>query len=547
MSLFALVLGSIRFPAGGLAAWKARPIAPDRYDDWPADPVLFAGAPPAATVGALLAAGAALETDGEPSFLEVEADGDAYAIAGILTGEDAIIAWHLGLVTALREAAAVGGTGAAAIVLPAFGGATRIALADGASELHLGPIADVLADESLARLAIPLDGWMQAKAAQPALRRAPYQAREARFWLDEVATPAEAEALTAARALTDAQLAAALAHPTVCAPRLEPLATHFADPGALRAALDQGTPLARVVAIALAAHADAAAAAPIALALATHPSPYMVRMAARALASAPGDAPLEALLAILRTHPTEWTSALDALARSPHPGTAPRLAAMLASDQVCFDPRALAPADQPARIEGAQRIVRAAAQRKDPALVDALFARFDDPAARWLVPELVRALATQGGAAVEARATELQLAAHGMGKALNQDHARRAAVLGIASAEDSGGIIRYDDLDLAGLTTLLDEGFIHPEARQNDAPPVAAFFQLMTQWPELRATGYAVSPARPDYRTMIDGISVGLEGVPADRADALRAELEALAATATNHEVTDEYVSVWWT
>lgn len=546
MTLFALVLGSIRFPAGGLQAWRARAIAPTRYQDWPADPVLFAGESPVATVDALLEAGLALESDADASFVEVAADGDALTLAGVLAGEDRIVAWHLGLVTALREAAAAGGTGAAAVVLPAFGGATRITLTPAASALELAPMADVLADESLARVAIPLDGWIQAKARQPALRRAPYQAREARFWLDELPTAAEAQALAAARALSDAQLEAARADATVSAPSLEPLAARV-GPSDLRAALDQATPLARVVAIALWAHADPVAATPVALALCAHPSPYVVRSAAHALATSPGEAPLDALFALLRDHPTEWTSACDALTRTRHPGAATRLAALLGGDDVRFDPAAIDPAARPARVERAQRIVRAASGRRDPEVRAALFARFDDPASRWLVPELIRALATLGGPEVEARAQELQLAAHGMGKALNPDHARRAVLLGIDGVADAGGITRYDDLDLPGLTALLDEGFIHPEAQQNDAPPVVAFFQLLTTWPELRLSGYAVSPRRDDYRAMIDGVSVGFDRVAPDRRGALRAELEALAETATNTEIEEDYANLWWT
>lgn len=542
MTLLALVLGSIHFPPGGLAAWHARPLDPSRHDDWPDDALLFGSPPPYATVGELLAAGGALEADGDAAFLEWR---DGEGLTGIISGEERIIAWHLGLITALREAAAVGGRGVAAVVLPALGGATRIDLdADGA--LAMGPLHEVLADERLATLAVAVDAWLGAKDRAPTLRRAAYRDGEARYWLD-APTAAEQQALAMAAGLDAARRAAALADPTLCGPDLTPLARHVADEAALAVALAMATPLARCVAIAVAAHADPIAAAPIARALLAHPSRYVARMALRALATAADDASLAAVLDVVRAHPSEWTVAVDVLARLAHPGTAARLAALLASDEVRFDPRALDEAARPARLEAAHRLVQAAGARPDPALADALLACFDDPALRWLVPALVPALARQGGPAIEARGQDLQLAAHGMGRALNQDHARRAALLGIASVEDAGGIIRYDDLDLAGLTTLLDEGFIHPHAQQNDAPPTSAFFQFMTTWPEVRASGYAVSPRRPDYRTMIDGISVDFTAMPAPRAAALKAELEALAASATNTEVDDDSAHLWWT
>jgi hypothetical protein len=134
-----------------------------------------------------------------------------------------------------------------------------------------------------------------------------------------------------------------------------------------------------------------------------------------------------------------------------------------------------------------------------------------------------------------------------MGRALNQDVARRASLLGIEGEEDSGGIIRYDDLSLATLTTLLDEGFIHPESRQNEAPSTAEIHRLMSEWPELRAGGYAVSPARPDYRVMVDGVSADLRGVDADRVAGLRAALEQIAESASQVELETELVNVWWT
>jgi hypothetical protein len=547
MSFLAMILGSFRFPdPAGADAWRTRTIAPDAYGDWPDDPMLFGGEPIAATVAALLDAGAALGGPGDPSFVEAAAaPGDRVTTSGVLVHEDQVTRWHLGLVTALREAGAAGATGQAAILLPALGGATLVSLADGASTIALVPAQQVFADEGLATVAVALDGWINAKQRDPQLDRATYREGEARFWLG-APTADEDAALALARKLDDDALAAALADRLVLAPGLEPLATLVGDAAALRAALDAGTPLARTIAIELCGHAAPERAAPLALALLAHPSHYVVRMAIRALAVAPGAAALDGLLGVLLAHPTEWSSASEALTRAPHPETGARLAALL-DDEAAFDPATLAPEARAARTERARRVIEAAGGRRDPAVLEALWRRFEDPRSRWIVPRLVVALARQGGAAVEARGQELQLAMMGMGKALNPDVARRAAILAIDTEDDDGGIIRYDDLDLAGLTALLDEGFLHPQARQNDAPAAGDFFQLMTAWPELRATGYAVSPARPDYRVMIDGVAADLDDVPAERAAALRATLEALAPSASNVELDADHLALWWT
>src|SRR5262249_19191006 len=128
-------------PAGGADAWRARAIAPARHADWPDDGPLFGGEPAAPTVGALLDGGASLGGDGDPSFLEIhrDGDGDDEIVTGAIAGEDAVLRWHATIASALREAADAGGTGTAAILLPAFGGATRVTLTAGASSVDTLP------------------------------------------------------------------------------------------------------------------------------------------------------------------------------------------------------------------------------------------------------------------------------------------------------------------------------------------------------------------------------------------------------------------------
>jgi len=545
MSFLAIILGSIRFPDGGAAEWRAEAIVPDDFDDWPDDANMFGAPAVAPTVQAMLDAAAALGAPGDPSYLEARTDGDREVIAGTLVGDERCLQWHTSIATMLRAAGEAGGVGTAAIVLPMVGGATVITLGDDDSSVELVPIQQVFADEALATIAVANEGWLTAKRTDPSLARAVFRDGEARFWLG-APTAAEDAALAAARALPDAALAAALDDRMVLAPGLEPLRTRTPDVAALRAALDAGTPLARTIAIELVGAHDPAAAEPLAVALLDHPSRYVVRMATRALAGAGGDAALDGLLRVLLEHATEWSSASEALTRVPHAQAAARLAALLERD-AALDPMSVAEDARAATVERARRVIEAAGARRDPLLRDGLLARFDDPRSRWIVPRIVAGLANQGGPAVEARGQELQLAMMGMGKALNQDVARRAQLLAIEHEEDSGGIIRFDDLELATLRTLLDEGFIHPEARQNDAPSTADFFHLMTQWPELRATGYAVSHARPDYRVHIDGVSVALDGLDPARATALREGLEPLTESATNVEMEDDHVALWWT
>src|SRR5689334_8214191 len=226
MQFLALVLGTFEIPDGG-AAWRERAIDGSQWSDWPDDGPLFSAPAAVPTVGALLDGA----VTGDASFLEAAAEGGRVEVSGVLVGEQAILRWHATIAAALREVAAAGGAGEAAIVLPALGGATRIAVTRGKKGKGKSTVEQVtskqlIAVAALAVVAIQLDGWIQAKEREPARTRAQHREGEARYWL---AAPTEAEtaALARARALTDAQLAAALADGNVLAPRLEPLASRF--------------------------------------------------------------------------------------------------------------------------------------------------------------------------------------------------------------------------------------------------------------------------------------------------------------------------------
>jgi hypothetical protein len=107
--------------------------------------------------------------------------------------------------------------------------------------------------------------------------------------------------------------------------------------------------------------------------------------------------------------------------------------------------------------------------------------------------------------------------------------------------------LRFAELELATLETLLAERFIHPEARQNDAPRTIDFLRMMKQHPEIEATGYAVVRTRPDYRIHLDGISCDLSKVPAERRDAVKRLFDQLAESATNQDESGDVRELWWT
>lgn len=536
--LIAMVVGSFELPESERAGWDARTIDAGRWKDWPEGP-MFEALGSFENIGALFASQA--ESDESVAFLERSFRGERVEISGVLQGEEAILGAHLAILCAAREAAELGGRGKLAIVLPAFDGATTVTL-DGKkrsdqSTVEMGPAAQAFADEALARLTIAIQGWLNDKSADPALRRGPWSAGEARFWLDETPSEHERAALEGARSLSDAELAAALADDAVLAPSLAPLRTE----GDLRKHLADGTPLARAVAIMLFAHARGDAAVDTAIALSTARSKYLARMALRSLAWGTTDDALAALERGVFSESSECVHAIAGLAQSRAAGADARIDRLLSGPD--FD---LTRDDREQRFARAQRILELAGERGRRDHLGRLFALFEDPKARLVIPQIVRALARVGGDAVEARAEELQYAMLGMGRALNQDHARRAELLRIED-EESGGIVRYDDLELDRLIALLEEGFIHPESRQNDAPSTIEMLGIMQEFPEVRASGYAVVPSRPDYRVQIDGLSAELKGLPAERAADLRALFEQLGETATNTEIENDVVSAWWT
>ena len=127
---------------------------------------------------------------------------------------------------------------------------------------------------------------------------------------------------------------------------------------------------------------------------------------------------------------------------------------------------------------------------------------------------------------------------------LNGDWQTRDRILGIAvrwGEDDSGGIFSIDRIELSTLEQLLADNFVDPSDQQNEAPTVAQIVAFLRSHPGTYAFGYAVSPARSDYRVSLEGIAVPHATVTPE----LRSAVETFCQDAD--ETGDEpYVYCWW-
>jgi hypothetical protein len=197
--------------------------------------------------------------------------------------------------------------------------------------------------------------------------------------------------------------------------------------------------------------------------------------------------------------------------------------------------------------EHAMYVLQIIARRPNQALVPRLWDLFRNPPWDGLRAGLGEVLLVTGGPQVEPHAQQIQFAMHGMGLALNQDFARRAQLLGLDPADDSGGIVKFDPIDLPTMRTLVEERFTTMDMRQNDAPCTADFLQFMEQWPEVKAHGYAVVPSRADYRVTFEGLHCELDTVDDERREPLREAFAALCESANDLETDGDVLSSWWT
>lgn len=93
---------------------------------------------------------------------------------------------------------------------------------------------------------------------------------------------------------------------------------------------------------------------------------------------------------------------------------------------------------------------------------------------------------------------------------LNKDQTQRDKILkpfyDKSNEEFLGGCKRFNKVPLKILKKLLEEKFLDPEDKHNDAHAVEEFIEFMRGQPGITAMGYAISADRDDYRISIDGI-----------------------------------------
>jgi len=133
----------------------------------------------------------------------------------------------------------------------------------------------------------------------------------------------------------------------------------------------------------------------------------------------------------------------------------------------------------------------------------------------------------------------------GMGHALNANVERRASLLGLTRADED--FAKFTGVTADTLRALLEEQFIDANARQNDAPSTEEFLVFLSEWPEATAYGYAVGPARKDYRVMLEGLLVETAPADSDRGESLREAFIDFCAGATELDIEPPLLRAFWT
>lgn len=526
-------------------SWRGLSLDPDRFAWLEGGPVLTGEqAPGFGTAGDFVDA---LATDAPPEFFVHIDFGEDVEVIGRFEFPDVFEQVSQDLVTVMRCMGEAGARGELMLLAPddAFGWRIGVGT-DSTIEPFEG---EALFDALEPHLRGVQMGHRVAEARQkdPDVDIAAVVANERTLHLGDVDPPPRRAALDALRAL-DLQtvLDAAARHETTTS-SANLLAEHFPDVTRLQAALDAGDPEVRASAIVLVAAVQREAAEAMAAALLEDVSPYVRGAAAEALALAGTSTAIERLLTPPPLDAPESHRRARAVRYLPEDAELPIVARWQAAV------KASAQAGEPSTDAGLS------AAWKLGYLTDVLVARPSDDAGELLLglfddaPHLgARGIAFSGlqrvgGPAVEGAAERLQAYMFGMGLALNQDDARRRALLGIEADEDSGGIMSFYGLEVDTLETLLEERFIDPGGRQNDAPATIEFFDLMKQYPAIKATGYAVVKERADYRVQLTGIAVALSDVPEDERDAVREVFAELEDTASTADLEDEHLSLWWT
>lgn len=123
----------------------------------------------------------------------------------------------------------------------------------------------------------------------------------------------------------------------------------------------------------------------------------------------------------------------------------------------------------------------------------------------------------------------------------------RDDLLRVVSSDEVDEVTPFDDLDLERLATLLACRYVDPDGRHGRAPSTVECVAFLCRWPEARAHGAALHPARcPDGASVrIEGLACDLDGVDEPRRAPLR---DAFRAFAGADAFVDEGARLfaWW-
>ncbi len=579
--ILVVVVGQLEIPKENQARFRELRLDAKRFDDWPRGTPLFTGESPGKhrTVGDVLAAAEGLA--GAPDFFEL----DGERVSGLFTPEttDAL---HQDLATALRLAGEVGGQGQVAFVVPSESLAFIVNIGDPEHDHHhehehehgedcdhdhdhdhdhhheaVGwvPAQDAFNLSPITSLNfIRTMEYLQTWQADNAVTRAAYLAERANLGLLPLAEqPHHQEVLALLRATSPEILHMAMVAAEVADDSEAPLARRIPDATALEKALAEAAPNARAAAIELLSLTDPDAAFSRIEPFLADPSTQVRRHAVRALGHVPSDAALKRLLAVEPTR-SDDPYFLEVLTSAGLASTAPNAGALvralldepeLARDTWTALHRVNDAGRRAELTERANQRLGLVGKRLGEDISRELLAIHDHHPAEEVRLAAANALVHTDGPDVEARAHDIMATLNGMGRALNDDDARRRQILGADNENYALGLIRIHDVDVDMLQTLVDERFANPDTAQNEAPPISQFLELMTDHPELRAGGYLLPPTRPDYRVSLDSLYLpDLEAVDdEERREELEGIFEELAETATNTDPEGNALRCWWT
>ena len=543
-----VILSSFAVPQPVRARWYAQPLQPQALS-WPAGMPLFGGAEPPRfdSVGALMACMDGL--DGAPNHFAADAQG----VRGFLL-PDAVQELHQDLACALRQLGSLGvrGTLAFLVFTEQIGFVVEQDGEGGTASWR--PTSEIFADEGLARAFMIEMEFVNAWDRDTSLTRAAFLAAQRDLGMASIESqPHHEDVLARLDAVPAGTLFECMREGGVTGQHDRPLHELYPDPRALAAAVAAREPAVRAAAIELLTLIDEPAGEALVGAIVNDDSEHVVRHAIRALGRMRSDAAFERLLEL---DPRRLLGFVQlafgrALEHSRAPGAERILRAALEGPRLrpaAWSERAPV-ADDPARerdILHAQVVIETSAIRRLADVEVPLFAIFEHHPVAAVRVAAASALARLGGSLAQSQQLPLQYALMGMGKALNQDDERRAALCGVDTKDESTGIVRLD-LDAATLQALLDEGFTHPSLQQNDAPSVGQFAGMAASHPELRFGGYAVPASRADYRISLDAVRVRLDAVPDDRRDEVAALFDELSRSATNCDAAEGELACWWT